>query len=255
MLLANVLRRLIGTRLRIEVLPIGDTCTICSNGLRSMGLPEVAISECPSKLKDVVSNLVLQIAQNGWETPASLMEGKTIEGRFVRANQSIVEVFRLVRAKQDDTALRVVDLENESIFPYRLIATHLCATAEFAGQEALRLLLVAIEVWPKQVLASDLPLADYELNPNNFWSWIDSGTALLDNGRLDDAILQWKTAACMWPRGAKLYASRMLRGSSTDPLQSPKQRARSFWRTVNNESIVAWCNELSVDLPDSALMD
>jgi tetratricopeptide (TPR) repeat protein len=233
---------------RAEVLPDGDLCIVRSKGLEEAGLPEIEISECPLKLQDVASNLVVQIALNGKDTPESLAEGKTIGGRFVRRDQPLIESFRLARISASSSTLRVTDLDGNGVFPHRLLATHLCATAGASRRDALRLLLVSIEVWPKEKTASNAPLGDYELNPNNFWSWVDLGTTLAQAGRIEDAVLYWRTAACMWPRGGKLYASRMVVRGGTAAVHD-------FWQSLGNETIKNWCAELTVELPESALAD
>jgi hypothetical protein len=209
-------------------------------------------------LKDVASNLVLRIALNGRDVPESLAKGKTIGGHYVRTDQPLIEVFRLVRIGADSSTLRVVDLEDsDGAFPHRLVATHLCATAGASRRDALRLLLVSIEVWPKEKTASNAALGDYEFNPNNFWSWIDLGTALSQTGLMSDAIVHWKTAVCLWPRGGKLYASRMVvgRGSPSSLSSTASQTVHDFWRSVTNDAIRNWCAELAVELPEAALAD
>lgn len=221
------------------------------------GLPEIEISDCPLHLKDVASNLVVQIARNGRNTPESLADGKTIGGRFVSSDQPLIEIFRLVRTKADPSALRVVDLQNGAeSFPFRLMATHLCATAGAFPRDALRLLLVSIEVWPRENAASNAGLGDYEFNPNNFWSWIDLGTALSQADRMSDATAHWKIAVCMWPRGGKLYASRMAGRNARASLRRGSGPAvHEFWQSVSNDSIRNWCTELAVELPEVALMN
>jgi hypothetical protein len=238
------------------VYPEGQHCVVRSSGLQEAGLPEVEIADCPLKLKDVASNLVVQIALNGRGTPESLAEGKTIGGRFVRRDQPLVEVFRLVRSDADSSTLRVVDLHSDGFFPHRLVATHLCATAGASGRNALRLLLVSIEVWPQEKTASNAALGDYEFNPNNFWSWVDLGTTLSRSARIGDAMLHWKTAICMWPRGGKLYSGRMLgRGAPGSLSRAESRTVRDFWQSVTNDAIRNWCAELAVELPEAALAD
>jgi hypothetical protein len=194
--LREIVRRLSGSKMRAEVLPAGDRCIVRSKGLEEAGLPEIEISDCPVKLKDVASNLVMQIALNGKDTPESLADGKTIGGRFVSRDQPLIEIFRLARTGTSSSALRVTDLHSNGVFPYRLLATHLCVTAGANTRDALRLLLVSIEVWPREKTASNAPLGDYEFNPNNFWSWVDLGTTLAQAGRIEDAIVHWTTAVC-----------------------------------------------------------
>jgi hypothetical protein len=242
-------------RVRVEISHSGDKCRVSSIGLSDAGLPEVEISSCPARLKDVASNLVRQVALNGLKEPASLAEGKTIGGRFANANQPLIEIFRLVRTEGDAAILRIADLQaGDAIFPYRLVATHLCAAAGSTRRDARRLLLVSIEVWPKEKVASNAVLGDFEFNPNNFWSWIDLGTSLAQANQTDDAIVHWKTAVCMWPRGGKLYAKRMLAKENSgwggrDRLQ------QEFWQSVTDDAIKVWCKELDVELPEAALDD
>ena len=253
----EAVKRLGGIRVRVDIIPDGAHCIVRSNGLRGVGLPEVEISDCPSRLKDVASNLVLQVARNGRDIPESIAEGKTIGGRFMRADQPLIESLRLVRSETDPFVLRIVDLDdNKGAFPHRLIATHLCATAGASPRDRLRLLLVSIEVWPREKSASNSDLGNYEFNPHNFWSWIDLGTAFSRAGRIDDAIAHWKIAVCMWPRGGKLYATRMLARSTSSNWSSPSSdTTRDFWSGVSNDSIREWCAELAVDLQESALLD
>lgn len=59
----RAVKRLGGTRVRVDVFPDGNRVLVRSSGLRESGLPEVEISDCPSNLKDVASNLVLQVAR------------------------------------------------------------------------------------------------------------------------------------------------------------------------------------------------
>ncbi len=243
-----MLERLSGTRVSVDAILDGDRCLVRSNGLREAGLPEVEIADCPLKLKDIASDLVVQIALNGKETPESLAEGKTIGGRFVRRDQPLIEAFRLVLSDRNSSVLRIVDMDSTGAFPHRLVATHLCAAAGASSRDGLRLLLVSIEVWPKEKMASNAALGDYEYNPNNFWSWVDLGTKLAQTGRTADALLQWKTAVCMWPRGGKLYASRMIGRNSQGPLHE-------FWLSVTNDVIRRWCVQSEVALPESALTD
>jgi len=253
----EVLTWLGGNGVQVTVFPAGDRCVVRSSGLSGMNLPEVEVADCPLYLKDVTSNLVLQIALNGKDVPESLANGKVVGGRFVRADQPLVEVFRLVSAEATPTTLRIRDLEeSDGMFPRRLVATHLCATAGALPRDALRLLLVSIEVWPKEATASNAALGDYETNPNNFWSWIDLGTVLLKARQVDEALLKWKTAVCLWPRGGKLYASRMLKRSPTTPgWGTSGPLATVFWSTVTNGQIREWCSMLEVALPDLALAD
>lgn len=242
--------------LRTEVVVTGnDSCTVRSSGLQTIGVPEVEIAGCPEKLKDVATNLVLQIAKNGLDTPGSVVDGKTIGGRFVRSDQPLIEAFRLVRTEPDSSILRIVDLNGSGEgFPRQLVATHLCSTAGAFSNDALRLLLVAVEVWPMDRMSSNAPLGDYEFNPNNFWTWIDLGTVLMRRKQIDDAILHWKTGICLWPRGGKLYASRMVarieenRGGLSSDLA-----AREFWSSVTDESISKWCSEMGIELSGAAV--
>lgn len=236
---------------RTDVFPTGDCCLVRSNGLSKMNFPEIEISDCPTHLKDVASNLILKIAQNCMNNPESLAENKTIGGHFVKNNQPVIEAFRFVNAFSETSTLRVVDLDDkEEGFPHRLVATHLCATAGASRRDQLRLLLISVEVWPMEKVASNAALGDYEFNPNNFWSWIDLGTALSQTGKIDDAVDQWKTAICMWPRGGKLYASRMIARGAKNGLASV---AVDFWRSVTDDAIRNWCVELGVELPEVAL--
>jgi hypothetical protein len=239
-----------GAGVRVDVFPEGGRCTVRSSGLAEAGLAEVEITDCPLRLQDVASNLVLQIALNGRDTPESVADGKVIGGCFTRPDQPVIEVFRLARMSADSLALRIVDVDDrDGMFPHHLVATHLCAAAGRSRDDALRLLLVSIEVWPKEKAASNAQLGDYELNPNNFWAWIDLGTIFSDAERTSDAIAHWKTALSMWPRGGKLYARRMVtRGS-------PNRATRDFWQSVTTDAIRSWCQELAVELPESALTD
>lgn len=241
----------------LDIVSNGDVCTVRSNGLERRSLQEVEISSCPMRLKDVASNLILQVARNALDTPESLKEGKTIGGRYVQKNQPMLEVFYFLRSADNSAVLRIADLDDKcGAFPYRLIATHLCATAGASRQEQLRLLLVSIEVWPMEKVASNALLGDYELNPNNFWSWIDLGTVLSQSGKITEAIEQWTIAACMWPRGGKLYASRMINGElQKSRNRSSNKAVHDFWLSVTNEAIKKWCQDLDVDLTDAALGD
>lgn len=194
---------------------------------------------------------------NGLHIPESLVAGKIIGGRFVSPSQPLIESFCFRESEEDLSRLRVVDLaDSGTIFPNRLVATRLCAKAGTSRRDALRLLLVAIEVWPKEKTASNAVLGDYELNAHNFWSWIDLGTILFDTGQIEDAVLYWKTAVCMWPRGGKLYASRMVGRNPTGAVDTHLRRAaRDFWLSVTNDAVRVWSAELGVDLPESALVD
>lgn len=249
-------KRLGGARVRVDVFPDGNRSVVRSSGLGDVGLPEVEISDCPSNLQDVASNLVLQVALNGRNTPESLTEGKTIGARFARADQPLIEIFRLIRIGAGSSVLRIVDLDdNNGVFPRCLVATHLCVTAGMSRRDALRLLLVSIEVWPKEKAASNAASGDYEFNPHNFWSWIDLGTIFSKSGRIDDAVLHWKTAVCMWPRGGKLYAGRMVGRSSSNLLSASNREVHDFWKSITNDAIRNWCEELAVELPESALAE
>jgi hypothetical protein len=220
-------------------------------------LPEIEIAECPAHLTEVASNLVLQTARNTKDVPESLQPGKTVGAKYVRSDQLLIESFRLVRAHTEANTLRIVDLqEGCGTFPNHLVATHLCATAGANPNEALRLLLVAIEVWPMEPMASDAALGDYEYNPNNFWSWIDLGTVLFRSGRTDDAITHWKSGICMWPRGGKFYSARMLaKESRSDWNAGRRHLEEGFWRSVTNDSIREWARPFSVTLPEESLTD
>ena len=99
-------------------------------------------------------------------------------------------------------------------------------------------------------------MGDYELNPDNFWSWVDLGTKLSQTGRIGDAISLWKTAVCMWPRGGKLYAGRVDGRRSAGSLGGAGSRAvHDFWQSVSNDAIRNWCADLAVELAESALTD
>ena len=243
------------SRLGVDISSGTDGWVVRSNGLRNAGLPEVEISDCPERLKEVASNLVLQIALNGKKDPASLAEGKTIGGRFANPDQPLIEGFRLVRANTDSSVLRVMDLTGvDTTFPRHLVATHLCSTAGTSRRDALRLLLVSIEVWPKERVSSNAALGDFEFNPNNFWSWVDLGTTLAHSKQKDEAIAHWKTAVCMWPRGGKLYATKMLaRDSSKTTWAGTDRSEQDFWQSVTNDAIRSWCTELGVELPEETL--
>jgi hypothetical protein len=137
-----------------------------------------------------------------------------------------------------------------------MISTHLCATAEENPDEALRLLLVSIEIWALEGEASIAPLADFEMNPNNFWSWLNIGTELSAIRKLEEAADHWKKAMCMWPRGGKHYASRMTERAKSRPAWNDKDRAElSFWQSVSNDAIRSWCQEFDIRLPEAALGD
>lgn len=248
------LKALAGTRLEIRVLPDGGHFTVTSFGLREAGLPEVEIIGCPARLCEVASNLVSQIATNGLKEPASLASGKIIGSRFVSSDQPLLEVLRLTKVETQLPTLRVVDLQDDAQgFPHRLVATHLCASAGMSRRDSLRLLLVSVEVWPKEKMASNAALADFELNPNNFWAWIDLGTALAHANQTDNAIVHWKTAVCMWPRGGKLYASKMLSKSQPDPGWNGNAFSHHFWASVSNDNIRTWSAQLDVEVKDDTL--
>lgn len=253
----KALRKSGGVPIRVEVLPNGSNVVVRSNGLAELGLPEVEIAGCPLHLQDVAKNLVRQFALNGRDEPEAVTEGKTIGSRFARSDQVLLEAFRLERSDASSPTLRIVDLENNGrVFPRNLIATHLCATASASPRDQLRLLLVAIEVWPKQSVASNAPLGDFELNPNNFWSWIDLGTLLVQGGQISDALAHWKTAICMWPRGGKMYAARMSgREAANSPGSASPRAVADFWRSVTDGAIQAWACELAVELPELTLAD
>lgn len=255
--IVSVVKRLAGTPVRVDIFQDGNRSVVRSRGLRAAGHPEVEISGCPSNLQEVASSLVMQIALNGKETPESLANGKTIGGRFAHIDQPLLESFGLLRVEENSSVLRIVDVgDSDGVFPRRLIATHLCATAGVSRRDSLRLLLVSIEVWPKEKVASTAGLADYELNPNNFWSWIDLGTVLSKTGKIDEAVLHWKTGVCMWPRGGKLYAKRMVeRSSSSKSMGASSQAVNDFWKSVTSDTIRNWSSALAVELPESALMD
>jgi hypothetical protein len=251
------LKRWVGPRVQVDTLTSGEGHILRSRGLVTSGLPEVEIADCPPRLREVAANLVSSVAANGASEPESLKVGKLIGARFVSPKQPLVETFRLIKSCADPHVLRIVDREeNFTAFPHRLIATHLCATADKNRSEALRLLLVSVEVWGQENAASNAALGDFEVNPNNFWSWVDLGTALADAQELDEAILHWKIAACVWPRGGKLYANRMLERSRSRPAWNSKEKAvLAFWQSVSNDSIKAWCAELRVGLTDLELTD
>jgi hypothetical protein len=253
----RVLKNLTGKNVRAEVCADGQRFIVRSRGMNEYRLPEVEISECPSNMTEVGSNLVLQIASNTRDAPESLQAGKAVGARFVRSDQQLIEAFRFVQASTDSKNLRIADLEEgRGKFPHRLFATHLCATAGVHPNEALRLLLVAIEVWPREPVASNAALGDYEYNPNNFWSWIDLGTVLSKAGRVEDAISHWKIGVCMWPRGGKFYSARMLAKESQSAWDAAnKDVIDEFWRSVTNDSISGWCRTLAVTLPEAALAD
>lgn len=251
------LKRWAGQGVQVDTVISGENCTVRSSGLAASGLPEVELADCPLRLREVAENLVSNVATNGKAAPESLKIGKLIGARFVSPKQPLVETFRLIKSYADPDFLRIVDTEeNSTAFPHRLVATHLCATADKTRSEALRLLLVSVEVWGRENTASNAALGDFELNPNNFWSWVDLGTALADAQELDEAILRWKIAACVWPRGGKLYAGRMLERSKSRPAWNSKEKAvLAFWQSVSNDSIKAWCAELGVGLTDLELTD
>jgi hypothetical protein len=253
----KALRGLARVRILVDVVPSGSKVVVRTNGLAQDGLPELEIVECPLHLQDVAKNLVQQLASHARDTPESLADGKTIGSRFARPDQQLLEACRLARSEATPPTLRIVDLEsNGRMFLRNLIATHLCATASTSAIEQLRLLLVAIEVWPKEGVASNAPLGDYELNPNNFWSWIDLGSVFEQRGELNDALVQWKTAVCVWPRGGKTFATRMLKQEAAASSSTPSQRVtQDFWRSVSNDTIRIWARELDVELPDAVLAD
>jgi tetratricopeptide (TPR) repeat protein len=151
--------------------------------------------------------------------------------------------------------LRVTDIDSAAdAFPNHLIATHLCATAEALKPEALRLLAVAIEVWPPGSAASDAPAGDAALNPNNFWAWADLGACLSDAGQTKNAIEHWRTAICLWPRGGKALAGTMLeREHARSSIKLASETLLTFWSSVSNDQIKLWCAEKGIDLSDAAL--
>jgi len=103
-------------------------------------------------------------------------------------------------------------------------------------------------------VASNAALGDFRFNPNNSWSWIDLGTVRSQSGQMTEAIAYWKTAVCMWPRGGKLYASRILDPGSTSARTGiEKHDIYEFWQSVKDANIKNWCLELAVDLDESAL--
>ncbi len=243
-------------QVRVDALPAGSDYKVTSCGLRDAGLPEIEIARCPTRLCEVASSLVSHVAKGGLMEPSSIASGKIIGGRFVSSDQQLIEIFRLEEIEVEPAAaLRIVDLQDQDQgFPHRLVATHLCATAGTARREALRLLLVAVEVWPKEKNVSNAPLGDFEMNPHNFWSWIDLGTTLAQSNQIDQAIANWKTAVCMWPRGGKLYASRMLSKGQPAPGWGGKGHLpHEFWQSVSDDSIRLWCAQLDVELIEGAL--
>lgn len=62
----------------VDTIPDGDRCLVRSNGLREVALPEVEIADCPLKLKDVASNLVVQIALMAKRHPSRSPKGKQL---------------------------------------------------------------------------------------------------------------------------------------------------------------------------------
>jgi hypothetical protein len=253
----RILEQLFTKRLHIEVRADGERFVVRSHGLNEYKLPEIEIADCPERLTEVARNLVLQTARNSKNTPESLQAGKTIAAKFVRSDQSLIEAFRFVHAGTEARDLRIVDLQDgHGTFPNHLVATHLCATAGVRPNEALRLLFVAIELWPMEKTASNTALGDYEYNPNNFWSWIELGTVLFKAGRTEDAITHWKTGVCMWPRGGKFYGARMLAKKSHAEWDAGRRPLQDgFWSSVTNDSIGEWCRALAVTIPEAALKD
>lgn len=253
--LLSELKSLAGSPVRSQALRVGDNLSIRSHGLSEVGLPEIEVADCPERLCEVASNLVLKIAAIGISEPASIKAGKKIGGRFVSPDQQLIEIFRLSEFQTDPALLRVVDLQDQSLgFPHKLVATHLCATAGSSQRDALRLLLVSVEVWPREKKSSNAALGDFELNPNNFWSWIDLGTTFSQSNQVDNAIAHWKTAICMWPRGGKLYANKILSKEHPVPGWGGKgELTYEFWRSVSDQSIKHWCAELEVEISHEQL--
>jgi hypothetical protein len=253
--LLGALKKVSRPQVGVETLPCGIDFKIRSRGLRSSGLPEVEIVNCPARLCEVASNVILGVASNGLREPTSLAVGKIIGNRFVSTDQPLIEIFQFDSAESDSAVLRVVDVGAEGQnFPRQLIATHLCATAGSSARDALRLLLVATEVWPIERRASNAALEEFEVNPNNFWSWIDLGAALAKASRIDEAVANWKIAVCMWPRGGKLYAKRMLMKAPSPAWGSNSQAPLEFWKGITDESIKRWCSELAVEVTEEALV-
>ncbi len=243
--------------LAVDVIPLNEGLVqVRSSGLRRSGLPEVEVSSCPHHLTDVAIELVRSIACNGLSCHSSLMNGKTVGGRFVHSDQVVVELFRLVSRADDPNVLQIVDVaQDRADFPHRLFATHLYAAAGRQHGEEIRLLLVSVETWPLERVASVSPLPDYELNPNNFWSWTDLGTRFSQAGMSKEAFEHWKNAVCMWPRGGKMYAAKMLSKCAAGRADGDVVDSSAFWRSVNDDNIREWCEERNIILPESALLD
>jgi hypothetical protein len=249
--LAGLLSLKTATALSVDVTPHRDLCTVRSRGLSADRLPELEIAACPQRFQEIAGNLLLQIARKGKDLPDALRAGETIEGRFVRADQPVIESFQLIRVGTDDDVLRVVDRDDETrLFPNHLIATHLYANSRAHPAHSLKLLLVAVEAWPMEKAASNATASDYKLNPHNFWSWIDLGTALLKKGNETETLAHWKIAVCMWPRGGRRFARQFLEQDSL------KKSVSDFWRSALEPGVIRqWCVELGVTAEEASLRE
>jgi hypothetical protein len=60
----------------------------------------------------------------------------------------------------------------------------------------------------------------------------------------------------MWPRGGKLYAARRAeKAKAKSAWDETAQQEAKFWLAVSDGAIRQWCDELHVELTDTALVE
>ena len=252
--------RLSGRRLpiKLDVRPSGEQlCVIRSAGLAQRGMPELEINSCPVHLVRYGSEVILQIAANGLQIAGSLADGKIVGGHLVHPQQDFLERCRLVqRTGPAEVVLRVCDVESSDVdeCPRRLLAAHLCALGSLGGAESALHFRLATEEYPIVRAASNAPLSESELNPNNFWAWEGLGSWRAEILRLEDAVSAWKAAVCRWPRGGKFIAGRMAHELETLADTPSRAALMNFWNSLSDDSIRAWGLELGIEIEDVTLL-
>jgi len=201
---------------------------------------------------------VLQLAANIFRTPQALAQGKIVGGRFVHPEQDLIEHCKFVELRAGGhPVFRICDVEasNDGESPLRTICTRLCVFGSRGGVDAREHLLLATAWYPPMFVAANKPLNESELNPNNFWSWVELGNVHAQDLRMDEAFKSWRQAACRWPRGVKHIACRMAHefAKVVEIPDIESQRAVTFWQSLSNEQIAFFAREQNFQLGPEAL--
>jgi len=225
----------------------GSKAWLHCHGMEKWNLPNIEFMDVPRDLLGYGHGIMLSIV-GYMKSVKSINENENLGGMFTSENQSAIHQCTMRRSPESDSEhrnmLRVVDLGQDASarFPYKLFAAHLISVADEEKILGKRewLYRKAIEIYEGSSHSSALPEDEHWQNPNNYFAWEGLGMALVDAGRVREAIKCFERAAVRWPIGAQALRNHLVQQISNGALPPADQNECSrFWNDFKIEEILA----------------